>query len=65
MIIKDFIVENGILTKYTGSAYDVVVPEGVNEIANEAFSGCGRLSSVTIPESVRSIGWGLSVIAAA
>ena len=48
--------------KYSG---DVVIPEEVEyrekkykvtRIGNQAFSGCGELTSVTIPETVTSIG---------
>ena len=52
---SDFIIENGILTKYVGTGGDVVIPEGVTSIGNSAFSWCRRLTSVTIPDSVTSI----------
>lgn len=45
----------GVLTEYKGPGGDVVIPEGVKEIANQAFTGCKGLASVTIPESVRKI----------
>ena len=45
----------GVLTEYKGPGGDVVIPEGVKEIGNEAFSDCEGLASVTIPESVRKI----------
>lgn len=53
---SDFIIENGILTKYVGTGGDVVIPEGVDSIGNSAFSGLYGLTSVTIPEGVTSIG---------
>ena len=34
---------------------DVVIPEGVESIGNDAFSGCSGLKSVTIPSGVESI----------
>lgn len=45
----------GVLTKYKGPGGDVVIPEGVKEIGQEAFCDCPSLQSVTIPESVRKI----------
>lgn len=45
----------GVLTEYKGPGGDVVIPEGVKEIANQAFTGCKGLASVTIPEGVRKI----------
>lgn len=53
---KDFEIKNGNrLVKYHGPGGDVVIPDGVYEIANEAFSGREDITSVVIPESVREI----------
>nr|WP_325231716.1 leucine-rich repeat domain-containing protein [uncultured Oscillibacter sp.] len=46
----------GVLTEYKGPGGNVVIPEGVKEIGNDAFVDCGGLASVTIPEGVREIG---------
>ena len=54
--INDFVIENGVLKKYTGSGGDVVIPESVTSIGASAFWGCSSLTSVVIPESVTSIG---------
>ncbi len=35
---------------------EVVLPEGLEEIADEAFKDCGCLTQISIPESVRRIG---------
>ena len=53
---SDFIIENGVLTKYKGFSGDVVIPDGVTAIGKRAFLGCGRLRTITIPDSVVSIG---------
>ena len=37
---------------------DLIIPEGVSEIADYAFLGCGSITSVTIPASVTDIGLG-------
>ena len=49
------VIENGILTKYSGSATELVVPNGVTSIGYDAFYGCSGLTSITIPNSVTSI----------
>ena len=37
---SDFIIENGVLTKYVGPGGDVTIPEGVTSIGDNAFYGC-------------------------
>ncbi len=51
-----FEIENGVLKKYTGTATEVVIPEGVTSIGDYAFIGCSSLTEVVIPERVTSIG---------
>ena len=53
---SDFVIENGVLTKYNGSGGKVVVPDGVTEIGDWAFLGCGSLTEIVIPKSVTEIG---------
>ena len=53
---RDFVIENSVLTKYTGPGGDVTIPEGVTEIGESAFEYCKSLTSVTIPEGVTEIG---------
>lgn len=53
---SDFVIEDGVLTKYTGSEGDVVIPDGVTEIGASAFKDCSSLTSITIPNSVTEIG---------
>jgi len=54
--MSDFVIENRVLTRYTGIGGDVVIPEGVTEIGYEAFYWCRNLQSVVIPKSVAKIG---------
>lgn len=35
---SDFVIENGVLTKYNGSNENVVIPDGVTEIGSRAFA---------------------------
>ena len=50
-----FIIEDGVLTGYTGPGGDIVIPKGVTSIGNYAFEGSG-LKSVVIPASVTDFG---------
>lgn len=53
---SDFIIENGVLTKYVGPGREVVIPEGVTKIGVEAFAGMHNIVSVVIPKGVTTIG---------
>ena len=53
---SDFIIENGVLTKYVGPGGDVVIPDGVVEIGASAFSLCTKITSVTICDGMEHIG---------
>lgn len=55
---SDFvIIGNGVLTKYTGSGGDVVIPDGVTAIGEEAFKDCESLTGINIPDGVTDIGF--------
>ena len=55
---SDFNIDSsGTLTKYTGGGGDVVIPDTVKAIGEDAFCDCTGLTSVTIPNSVTSIGY--------
>ncbi len=55
--MSDFIINNGVLTKYTGAGGDVIIPEEVTCIGDKAFSFCTGLTSITIPGSIEKIGY--------
>lgn len=54
--VNDFVIEDVVLKRYTGSDADVVIPEGVTSIGKSAFENCKSLKSITIPDRVTSIG---------
>ena len=53
---SDFIIENGILEKYTGTEKEVSIPEGITEIGVSAFYENMKVERITLPESVMVIG---------
>ena len=56
-ISEDFEIEN-VLVRYKGDGKDVVIPDGVTIICDEAFRGCTSLVSLVIPCGVTEIGIG-------
>ena len=40
---KEFEIENGVLKRYTGPGGDVVIPDGVTSIGDQAFYLCGKM----------------------
>lgn len=53
---NDFVIENGILTKYNGPGGAVAIPEGVTAIYLGVFENCANLTQIKIPEGVTIIG---------
>ena len=52
----DFVIHDGILTGYKGTASEVVIPDGTTAVGSRAFILNDGIRSVVIPDSVRSIG---------
>lgn len=54
--MEDFVIEdNCILKKYTGTASEVIIPEGITEIDGECFSGCNTVEKIILPASLESV----------
>lgn len=51
---KDFVIRAGVLEKYNGSSLNVIIPDDVISISEEAFRNL-NIESVTIPKSVIEI----------
>lgn len=52
----DFLIDNGVLIEYTGSAAEVVIPEEIKEIGFEAFYRLKCVISVRLPKGLTRIG---------
>jgi len=52
----DFVIEKGVLCKYTGSDTEIVIPEGVTEIADDCFREKVLIESITLPSTLTKIG---------
>lgn len=53
---QGFAILGDTLYAYTGPGGDVVIPEGVRVIEDEAFYGCNSIRNVSVPVSVTSLG---------
>ena len=51
----EFTINNGLLTKYTGTADTVTIPSNVSRIGESAFQNNKYIKSVIIPGNVRKI----------
>ena len=54
--MNEFIIENGVLTKYMGESEHVVIPEKITKVGEQAFASCSAIKSVEISGSVEEIG---------
>ncbi len=55
MMNEDFIIENGVLIRYTGGAHSIAVPNGVRIIGKEVFKGMSWITDVSLPEGIVEI----------
>lgn len=54
---KDFIIEDGVLLKYTGTNPIVNIPDSVTKIGDNALAKLTFIEQVTIPSSVKAFGY--------
>ena len=52
----DFTIEKGVLTGYSGTATDIIIPAGITEIGSFVFFENENIVTLVIPEGVRKIG---------
>jgi len=52
----EFVIKNKVLKSYEGVSEEVVIPEGIEEIAQNAFVKRSHIKTVVIPEGVVKIG---------
>lgn len=55
-VVKTWEIVNSILVQYNGEETEIIIPEEVTAIANEAFDGNNKITKVIVPESVHTIG---------
>ena len=48
---KDFIMEDGVLTKYIGYGEDIIIPDGVRIIKENAFVNPEKITGISLPKS--------------
>ena len=53
-----FEIESDVLKKYNGNDSEIIIPDSVTTIGENAFDDCTSLKSVTIPDGVTTIGGG-------
>jgi len=51
----DFIIENGVLLSYVGDETEIIIPEGVVKIAQQAFLSAPEVTSIHLPKSLEEI----------
>lgn len=54
----DFIIEDGVVTGYTGYGEHITLPAEATAIADGAFAGADFLKTVTVPDTYTAIGFG-------
>ena len=53
---EDFVIVDGVLTQYTGSGEEVVIPDGVTSIADGVFNGQSGIVCLELPDTLTALG---------
>ena len=53
--INDFVIESGVLRKYSGTDSVVEIPKGVTTIGSDCFFNCVSMKTVKIPDTVETV----------
>lgn len=51
-----FVVKDGVLEKYLGEKTEIVIPEGITEIADDCFREKITIEKITLPSTLATIG---------
>ena len=51
---KDFVIENGVLMAYNGEQDEVIIPDGITHIGENAFRGNRAAQIIRVPSGVVS-----------
>ncbi|MBR3991318.1 MAG: leucine-rich repeat protein, partial [Clostridia bacterium] len=53
----EFVITDGVLEKYNGTAAEVVIPDGVVSLGDLAFDGNPTVEKIYVPDTVETIGY--------
>lgn len=53
---NDFVIKAGVLEQYVGESIDIIIPDNVVKIANNAFRKCNEIRSIKINGGIKNIG---------
>ena len=55
IMMNEFVIENNTVISYNARQEEVIVPDGVTIIGENAFKGCASIKKITLPDSVERI----------
>ena len=54
--MEKFQIENNVLLRYSDTEENIIIPDGITEIASLAFENHKNIKNILIPDSVKRIG---------